>query len=86
MPNRIGIIRETKNEWERRVPFTPRDLENLISELSMEAVVQPFDRRIFPDDEYRAAGAKVNDDLSDCDLILGIKEVKIEDKSETKLN
>ena len=28
MPNRIGILRETKNEWERRVPLTPSDLEN----------------------------------------------------------
>jgi alpha-aminoadipic semialdehyde synthase len=79
MPNRIGILRETKNEWERRVPLTPSDLKKLISELSMEAVVQPFDRRIFPDVDYLTAGAKVDDDLSECDLILGIKEVKRED-------
>lgn len=79
MRNRIGIVRETKNEWERRVPLIPDDLKKIISEHSFTAIIQPSDNRIFPDDAYRETGAIVQDDLSSCDLIVGIKEVKIED-------
>jgi alpha-aminoadipic semialdehyde synthase len=75
----IGILRETKNEWERRVPLIPEDLKHLISGFPLKVIVQPSERRIFPDDEFRAAGAIVQEDLSPCDLILGIKEVKIVD-------
>jgi alpha-aminoadipic semialdehyde synthase len=75
----IGILRETKNIWERRVPLTPEDLKYLISALAIEVIVQPSEKRIFPDDEFRSAGATVQEDLSPCDLIFGIKEVKIVD-------
>lgn len=79
MSNRIGIVRETKNTWERRVPLIPEDLEKLISDFSIEAVIQPSKNRIFTDEEYRKIGAHVEEDLSRCDVILGIKEVKFAD-------
>jgi alpha-aminoadipic semialdehyde synthase len=79
MRNTIGIVREIKNEWERRVPLTPDDLKKLISKYSFTTIIQPSDNRIFPDSAYQKTGATVQDDLAACDLIIGIKEVKIKD-------
>ena len=79
MRNRIGIVRETKNSWERRVPLIPADLEKLISKYAINAVIQPSDNRIFTNEAYLKIGALVEENLSDCDVILGIKEIKSED-------
>jgi alpha-aminoadipic semialdehyde synthase len=84
MPNVLGIVRETKNEWERRVPLTPNDLKNLISEFSFKCIIQPSDNRIFSNEAYPEAGAILQDDLSECDLIIGIKEIKNEDLIKNK--
>ncbi|KAI3644339.1 hypothetical protein MP228_010503 [Amoeboaphelidium protococcarum] len=69
----IGIRREDKGKWERRSPLTPQ----AVSELSKhsQVLIQPCNKRIFTDQEYSKAGAIVKDDLSEADLILGIKEV-----------
>ncbi len=79
--NKIGIRREDKNEWERRAPLTPHHIKELKEKYGIEFVVQPSDnyipRRIFCDDEYRKAGAEVREDLSDCDVILGVKEMPV---------
>jgi alpha-aminoadipic semialdehyde synthase len=73
----IGIRREDKNRWERRVPLTPEDLAELAAGgLAFRA--QPSPIRIFPDEAYRRAGAEVAEDLGACDLILGVKEIPSE--------
>jgi len=79
MKNTIGIVRETKNQWERRVPLTPDDLQYLLSEYSFKTIIQPSDTRIFKNEAYQKTGAVIQNDLSGCDLIIGIKEVKTED-------
>ena len=79
MLNTLGIVRETKNEWERRVPLTPEDLKKLISDYSFDTIIQPSENRIFADEAFHNAGAIVRDDLSSCDLIVGNKEVKNDD-------
>jgi alanine dehydrogenase len=71
----LGIRREEKNRWERRVPLTPLHVEELIREQGRTVVVQPSPLRIFPDAEYRRAGAELSENLSGCRAILGIKEV-----------
>ncbi|KAJ1563808.1 hypothetical protein HK405_000693, partial [Cladochytrium tenue] len=71
----VGVRREDKNRWERRVPVTPDHVERLVLELGASVLVQPSTRRVFPDDKYRAAGATVQEDLSAADIILGVKEV-----------
>ncbi len=71
----IGIRREDKNEWERRVPMTPADLSKLQSWCSFRSVVQPSAIRVFRDEEYRAAGIPVDEDLSPARIILAVKEV-----------
>ncbi len=74
----LGIRKERKNKWERRVPLNPKAVKKLI-DLGFEVVVQPSDIRIYQDDEYNEIGATVSDDLSDCDLIIGVKEVPIKE-------
>ena len=76
---KIGIVKETKNEWERRVPITPDDVQSILSDLPVEIKIQPSELRIFEDFLYQRIGANVDDNLQDCDLIFGIKEVKIKD-------
>lgn len=73
----IGIRREDKNRWERRVPVTPEDVGRLIAARGFTFHVQPSPIRCFPDERYAAVGAQLREDLSGCDLILGVKEVPI---------
>lgn len=76
---KIGIIRETKNPVDNRVCLTPRQCSEL-NQLypNHEIVVQTSDVRAYSDEEYRALGVRVLDDLSDCDILMGIKEAHIE--------
>jgi alpha-aminoadipic semialdehyde synthase len=71
----LGIRREDKNPWERRAPLTPSHVEELVRRQGRSVVVQPSERRVYADADYRAAGAAVAEDLSGCRLILGVKEV-----------
>ncbi len=69
----IGIRREDKNEWERRVPLAPRHVRDLVHH-GIEVHIQPSRIRVFTDEDYIEAGAKVQEDLSGCNVVFGIKE------------
>src|SRR4030065_1967926 len=71
----IGIRRENKNEWEKRTPLIPEDIKSLIEKYSLRAIVQPSNIRAFQDEEYKAAGAEIDEDLNHAQLIFGVKEV-----------
>jgi alanine dehydrogenase len=71
---KIGVRREDKNEWERRVPLTPDHVRSAV-EQGLQVVVQPSTIRIFNDDEYRQAGAVVQEDLSECPVVFAVKEI-----------
>ena len=71
---KIGIRREDKNEWEARVPLTPSDTKKLIDQ-GIQIILQPSPIRIFSDQKYIDAGATISEDLSDCNLILAVKEI-----------
>ncbi len=75
---KLGILRETKNQWEARVPLNPQAVKELIDQ-GYQVVVQPSELRIYKDNQYQAVGATISDDLSLCDLIIGVKEIKIPD-------
>jgi alpha-aminoadipic semialdehyde synthase len=70
----IGIRREDKNRWERRVPLTPAQVGQLV-EQGVGVFVQPSSLRIFGDEEYAQAGARLAEELSDAPVILGVKEM-----------
>jgi alpha-aminoadipic semialdehyde synthase len=74
----IGIRRETKNRWERRVPLTPGHVAVLAQGQHMRVVVEPSEIRAFPESAYQEAGAAISPDLSPCRVILGVKEVPTE--------
>ena len=71
----IGIRREDKSIWERRVPLVPDDVRDLIAEHGIQVIVQPSKIRVFKDEEYTAVGAQVQEDLSPCDVIFAVKEI-----------
>lgn len=75
---KIGILRETKNPPDRRVPLTPAQCSQLLSVYpELELVVQPSPNRCFSDTEYKAAGLTLQEQLEDCDVLMGVKEVDI---------
>lgn len=74
----IGLIREGKIPADNRVALTPAQCKWLCEHISgLRIIVQPCPTRCFPDREYEQAGATVKEDLSECNLLLGIKEVPV---------
>jgi saccharopine dehydrogenase (NAD+, L-lysine-forming) len=78
MGNLIGIRREDKNRWERRVPIAPAQVASLVQQHHLRIAIQPSPIRTFPDSDYAAAGATLQEDLSSADVILAVKEIPIE--------
>lgn len=73
---RIGIIREGKLPADRRVPITPAQCREVSFRFpQIDIAVQRSTVRAFSDAEYEAEGVRLTDDLSDRDLIIGVKEV-----------
>jgi len=76
-PGVLGVRREDKNKWERREPITPEQVVQLVAQ-GMRIVVQPSTRRVFADEEYRQAGAIIQDELNECGTSVGVKECPID--------
>lgn len=76
---KIGIIKETKTPVDNRVALSPEQIAKLQNDFpDSEFFVQSSDIRVYSDDEYRCLGIKVVDNVSDCDILFGIKEATIE--------
>ena len=76
---KFGIVKERKNPPDRRVVFSPNELSRLKQEYQNVSVkVEHSDIRIFDDAQYKNLGIEVTDDLSDCDVLFGVKEVPVE--------
>lgn len=75
MSSCIGIRREDKSKWERRVPIVPSHVYQLHEEHEVEVWVQPSEIRVFPDQAYRRVGARIEEDLSPCPVVFGVKEI-----------
>ncbi len=80
----IGIRREDKNIWERRVPLIPDDILNLKKKYNIRTIIQPSNIRIFSDEEYQYSDAKVSEDLSSASTIFAVKEIPVEFLLENK--
>ena len=76
---KFGIIKERKNPPDRRVVFSPDELAR-IKQLhqGLTIKVESADSRIFTDDQYKNLGIEVANDISDCDVFFGVKEVPSE--------
>lgn len=76
---KLGIIREGKTPPDKRVPLTPQQCKELQEQYSdLEILVQPSPIRAFTDAEYAAQGLELREDLSDCDVLMGVKEVPLD--------
>ncbi|TND01586.1 MAG: alanine dehydrogenase [Bacteroidetes bacterium] len=64
---------------DKRVPFTPAQCAELEKLFKAQVVVQPSPWRSFTDEEYKNAGVVLQEDISDCDILMGIKEVPVAD-------
>ena len=78
----VGILSESTNKWERRVPLTPSHCAKLLhggrgKTGVARIIVQPSTKRIHHDSLYEDVGCEISEDLSDCGLILGIKQPKV---------
>ena len=82
---KIGILRENKMPIDRRVPLTPEQCIEVQQKFpNIKVVVQPSTVRCFNDDEYKSFGIELSEDLSDCDILMGVKEERVEDLIEGK--
>jgi saccharopine dehydrogenase (NAD+, L-lysine forming) len=77
--HRIGLLREGKTPPDKRVPFTPRQVEEILQRFpEVSFCVQPSKDRCFRDNEYAEVGAEITDDVSSCDILMGVKEVPVQ--------
>lgn len=76
---KFGIIREGKTPPDKRVALSPSQCKELLQTYpELEIVIQPSPIRAFKDQEYSDLGLKMEEDLSGCDVIIGVKEVPLD--------
>jgi alanine dehydrogenase len=76
---KIALIKERKKPQDRRVVLSPHACQNLLKTYpELKIVVEPSDVRAYTDDRYKNAGIELTNNLSDCDVLLGVKEVPID--------
>lgn len=72
---KVGIAREGKVPPDFRVPLTPEQCSLVqVKFPNVEIIVQNSPIRTFSDEEYQNQGIRVQEDLSECDIIMGVKE------------
>ena len=76
---KIGIIKEYKNPPDKRVVFSPEKCVEVVKKYpEVKFLIESSDIRCFSDDEYESIGLEIVDDLSECDILIGVKEVPVE--------
>ena len=75
---KIGLIREGKVPADNRVALTPEQCKWIQENKNITIRVQQSETRCFKDHEYISAGITVKEDISECDIFLGIKEVPVD--------
>lgn len=75
---KIGIIREGRVPPDKRVPLTPlKCQETLTAFPETEIIIQTSGIRCYSDQEYLDAGFRVQEDIAECDIFMGVKEVPV---------
>lgn len=76
---KLSIIKERKNPPDKRVVLSPDACKTLLNTFpDLNIKVESSKNRTFTDNEYQKKGIDVVDDISDCDVMLGVKEVPID--------
>jgi len=76
---KFGIIKEGKTPPDERVPLTPTQLSIFKEDDGISVKVASSDIRRITDAEYNEAGFETHDSVNDCDVLLGVKEVPIDE-------
>lgn len=77
---KIGIIKEGKTPPDERVPLSPQQCKEITEKYpNIELVVQKSTVRRFKDEAYAQQGLELVDNVDDCDVLIGVKEVPITD-------
>lgn len=75
---RVGVLRETKKPPDRRVAIPPHTGLKILDKFpNVSIFIQPSDIRCFTDAEYREQGYFLTEDLRECDILIGVKEINI---------
>jgi saccharopine dehydrogenase (NAD+, L-lysine forming) len=75
-PLKVGILRETKNPPDRRVPLTPPQIVAIEEAYpDIQFFIQPSDYRCYSNEEYEYLNIPMREDLRECDILMGVKEV-----------
>lgn len=73
---KIALLREEKFPRDSRVALTPSQCKFLMERNpDIEVVVQPCKYRCFTNEEFAYQGIPVQEDVADCDILLGVKEI-----------
>ena len=76
---KFGIIKERKNPPDKRVVLSPKACHKVLKIFSeAEIIVEPSPIRAYSDDMYAKLDVIVADEMADCDVLLGVKEVPID--------
>lgn len=81
----LGIRKEVKNKWERRVTLTPAAVKELKDNFGIKTLFQLSEKRIFDDQDYINAGAEAREILDEAEIILAVKEIPIQHILENKI-
>lgn len=75
----LGILKETKTPPDKRVPLIPAQCVEVMKRWpDVEVIVEKSDIRSYRDEEYAALGIRLVDRANEADILMGVKEVKIE--------
>jgi saccharopine dehydrogenase (NAD+, L-lysine forming) len=73
---KIGLLREGKTPPDKRVPFTPRQVEEILQRYpDVNVIVQKSTVRCFKDEEYAELDVRLQENVEECDILMGVKEV-----------
>ena len=76
---KFALIKERKSPPDRRVVLSPEACQKVIKEFEgTEILVEASEYRVFPDSYYEELGIPVTDDVSEADILLGVKEIPVE--------
>ncbi|MEM8528259.1 MAG: alanine dehydrogenase, partial [Bacteroidota bacterium] len=75
---KIGIIREGKIPPDARVPLTPKQCRKIEANFPVDISVEPSENRVFKDEEYVKQEVTLSKDMENCEVLMGVKEVPID--------
>lgn len=75
---KFGIIKERKNPPDRRVVLSPEACKKVTKNYKQaQIIVEPSDIRVYQDSEYTDQNITIANQMQNCDVLIGVKEVPI---------